>query len=311
MPIKLYPGICEQIWNHHPVSPGKNICVSPVYGTGKTKKENRVFVPPEVECVIVDSGAFSDNISERLSFEDALKRQIMHINKYNYWYKVHKLAAYDILIDEKWHNGKRTKQRWSEEGAVFAVNETVNASKYLNEKRYAIPNEAGIIMSLQGVSVKQYIDCANKTIPYFNVDTDWIGLGGWCIVGKMRKRMLPVFVETMRELIPMLSENKVKHAHIWGVIFPEALGYLLYLCNQHNIELSTDSVGPQLKPCFGAWGYGDWTNNNYSRPDVSIRGLERKRHLEITINWLNDFENTQYYKPLPPKQYHMEEYKKW
>lgn len=305
MPIDLYCGLCETKWNEMLPSPGKLVCISPVYGTGKKKKENRVLIQEETEKIIVDSGAFSDNVNERLTPEDALKRQIAHISKYEYLYKVYKVATYDILIDEKWHNERRSKQRWSEEEAEFAVKETIKSATYLDSKRYAIPNEAGIVMNIQGVSTKQYIMCAENILKVFNTQTDTIGLGGWCIVGKMRRRMMGSFIETTNNLMPILKDNNVKNIHIWGVVFPNALGHLLYLCNKYEIALSTDSVGPQLKPCFGAWGYGDWTNNNYERPDVSIRGSERKKHLDITRDWLHNFENTQYYKDHTGKQIEM------
>ena len=291
--------MCETKWNHHVVAPGKRVCISPIYGTGKNKRENRVFVPDIVEQVISDSGAFSDDINKRLSFGEALKRQLKHIDKYNYWYKLYKLATYDVLIDEKWQNGKRTKERWNENDAKFAVDETIRAAEFLNEKRHCIPNEAGLVLSLQGISVKQYVDCAKRIMPFFNPEKDTIGFGGWCIIGKMRKRMMPVFIDTIREVVPYLASNNVKHIHIWGVIFPNALGYLSYICNEYNIQLSTDSVGPQLKPCFGSWGYGEWIDKSYKRPDVTIRGLERKKHNAITRSWLNEFEKTVYYRELP------------
>lgn len=129
---------------------------------------------------------------------------------------------------------------------------------------------------------------------------DIFGLGGWCITGKMPAQMLPVFRETMYALIPFLGKEGVQWIHIWGVIFPKALGNLLHLCDEYGIKLSTDSAGPQVKPCFGSWGYGNWFDPMYERPPVEIRGLERARHAALTGEWLANFRSTPYYKPIIP-----------
>ena len=68
--VKFYCGVSEYIWNKHPVMPGKYACISPVYGKSeRTKRENKVLVPDDT-IVLQDSGAFSDGIDQRVSFEE-------------------------------------------------------------------------------------------------------------------------------------------------------------------------------------------------------------------------------------------------
>jgi len=250
MPIDLYCGVGEKKWNYHPVSPGKLSCVSPVRGN---QKDNPVWLPDSTET-IEDSGAFNDPIDKRLTPKEALKRQLKHAKKYDYFYTVRKLASYDLLIDEKWQDGTRTKQRWAESEAQSAIQETVRAAHFLSSHRYYIPDNVDLILSAQGVTAQQYGWCVTRLIPFFR-ENDVLGFGGWCILGKMRKRWMPTFLDTIIELIPFIAKEKfTNQIHIWGVIYPEALGCLLWMCNQYDIKLSTDSVGPQLRPCLGVRG---------------------------------------------------------
>jgi len=296
--IRLYTGLCETTYNHHPVAPGPYACISPVYGRAKTY-ETRVTVPPE--CVIIqDSGAFSDNRFKRKTFQEALDRQEKHAADYGYAERISHRATYDLLIDEVWVNGNRFKRRWSEGDAIDAVNETVAAAQFLTHNR----NGLNLIISAQAVTAPQYLDCAKQLIPHMQ-DGDWFGFGGWCITGLMPAIMMPVLRETVKTVIPFLGREGVKHVHIWGVIYPKALGILLHECDQYGITLSTDSVGPHMKPTRDKdWGYGTWRDNSYKAHPVETRGLERARHVSLTRDWLNSFRQTPYYKPVhvSPKQ---------
>ena len=122
--------------------------------------------------------------------------------------------------------------------------------------------------------------------------------------------MLPSFGQIMSELIPYLGAQGVKRVHVWGVIFPEALGFLLWLCDQYGIGLSTDSSGPCRYPLLGQWGYGSWRDKAYKTPPIlqsckavdargnkaplcpsatRCRGLERCLHVMLTRQWLVNF----------------------
>lgn len=294
--IRFYCGIGEQQWNHHPVAPGPYACISPVYGnTADSKRVNRVYVPEGV-AVIQDSGAFSDGPGQRLDFGAALARQIQHAETYAYADKVTHRASYDVLIDEKWIGGVRYKARWDEKDAALAVKMTVDAARYLNQNR----QEVAAIFSAQGVSARQYLACTEQIIECFQ-DGDIFGFGGFCITGKKPVQIMPGFRETVQAVVPFIASEGVKRAHIWGVTYAPALGELLYLCDQYDVALSTDSIWPSIKPCKGDWGYASWRDNTYRRPEPSIRGLERARHVEATRDWLANFREreAQFYRFIP------------
>lgn len=318
--IRLYCGIGETFYNHHPVVCGPFACISPVAGrddsvkVSEASRRNGVYVPAGT-LVIQDSGAFSDGPRHRLGYADALQRQIEHARYYRYSHQITHRASYDLLIDETWANEFRHKERWSEEAGHFAVKATVEAAQFLDQHR---ASGIGCIMSAQGVTPAQYLDCAEKVLKYTDPGQDIFGLGGWCILGK-QPSLLGVFRETIGQVIPLLASHKVQRVHIWGVCFAEALGELLYLCDLHGVKLSTDSIGPSTRPTKGEWGYASWRDNTYKKPSVldSCRaldasgykaptctpetrctGLERIKHVQLTIDWLRHFKDRE------PSLYH-------
>lgn len=293
--LTFYCGIGETKWNHHPVAPGQYACISPVKGASqRTHGVNRVYVPAGVK-VMQDSGAFSDNNAARLTFDAALKRQYDHAVKFNYLDQITHVASYDVLIDEVWNDGNRSKRRWTVDDATGAIETTIAAAQFMHENRAAV-HAPYLVQSAQGVDATQYAECTAAVLPYIRPG-DALGLGGWCVVGKWPKQMMPVFAETVRAVIPMAAKAGVTHVHIWGVMYAEALGLLLWHCHQHGItRVSTDNAHVSTHPCFGEWGYAEWRDNTYQRPDVSIRGLERARHVRDTVAWLARFDKTQHYK---------------
>lgn len=292
MGIRLYCGINEKTWNGVPVIPGPYACISPVYGSKETtRRVNSVKVPLGVE-VLQDSGAFSDSLRNRLSLCQALDRQKRHADKYGYADQITHRVIYDVLIDEVWSDsGDRTKRRWTVAEAEQAVMMTVDAARYLDQNRDGL----SIVTSAQGVDVEQYTSCVERLLPYWKPG-DIFGLGGWCITGRMPKVMMPVFRPTMRKIIPILSAHQVNSVHIFGVIYAPALAELLYMCNQYNIQVSTDSAGPSYRPAFGSWGFADWIDSTYIRkPTGWWRGIDRVLHVEATRQWLNAFEQSPAY----------------
>ena len=330
--IQFYCGLNEKFWNHHEVQPGTHVCIAPVTGrneqdsTGKkkSKRETSVLIDPaKVTHVLLDSGAFSDGIellngevvrNHRLSFEDALQRQIGHAYKYRYASLVESIVSYDLLIDETWQDGERSKIRWSVDAAEYAVQETVNAAAFLSSQRRRIDRAFGhhvkLVLSAQGVDAEQYARCAEAIVKLMKPD-DIFGLGGWCITGLMRHIMLPAAASILPGVFEVLGKARVKRVHVFGVVIPKLLGFLLHLCQLHDIELSTDSSGPCSEPAKnGNWGYGSWTNPAYKvapilesckvldehgrkaptcLPDTICRGLERCRHVALTREYLAHF----------------------
>lgn len=290
----FYCGVNETQWNHHPVAPGALACVAPVYGASeRTHKENSVRLPTDCK-VLVDSGAFSDGPELRITARESLERQLKHAAKYGYFDQVEAIATYDLLIDEKWQNGKRHKTRWSISEAELAVQETVNSARFLSDHCYLVPDWWKFVLSAQGVDADQYLDCTRQIAPLFR-DGDILGLGGWCIIGKMPGVMMPVFRETIIKVVPFAAQF-TKRIHIWGVLYSPAIGELLWMCDQYGLELSTDSSGPQVRPCRGDWGYAGWRDANYTQPPVETRGLERARHVAAVRDWLSKFRESKFYR---------------
>lgn len=283
--VTFYCGIGETSWNRHAVAHGGYACISPVKGrTERTLSENRVPKLWQGCKVIQDSGAFQDSWSTRLSFEAALERQIKHAAKYRYADYIEYRVSYDLLIDETWDkDGKRSKKRWTVADAEKAVSITIAAAQYLAANR----NGLNLILSAQGVDATQYMTCIQPVIDCMDVSRDSLGLGGWCIIGTRPAQMMPVFRDTIKRVIPYAASKGVQKVHIFGVIYPPALGELLWICNQHNIAVSTDSTSPANHPFRGQWGYGSHRDNSYSRVPVDLRGAERARHVAFVRGYLD------------------------
>jgi len=333
--IEFYCGLNETTWNHHAMETGPYVCIAPVTTTtvkdkktGSKKKvlcnTNLYVDPAKIKHILLDSGAFSDGIelddegnisvNKRLTFNAALQRQFNHALKYQYTDQVESIVSYDLLIDETWQDGERSKKRWSVESAEYAVQETINAAQYLASKRDRIDGFFGhhvkLCLSAQGISAEQYKRCAEAIVKLMKPD-DIFGLGGWCITGLMREKMLPAAALMLPPTFEVLGQAGVKRVHVFGVIIPKMLGFLLYLCDQYDIKLSTDSSGPCSEPArHGKWGYGSWTNPNYKvapilescmakdehnkkaptcLPDTICRGSDRNRHVALTRDYLANF----------------------
>lgn len=247
-----------------------NICgdiqLSPVRsGIKKGVKKTIVIIPDigDIDLqrvnVLYDSGAFTDVLTNsRVTPEESLERQLATIDKLLVSKKYKDVArdikkrfslvSYDLLIDEKYVNGTRKKERWSIDEGEKAVKETVKAAKYMDSQRQYL-KDFQLIQSVQGVDARQYQNCLERVLE-FTSKSDTVGLGGWCILGKQR-HWLPTFFETITQAIPAIAESGVKKVHIFGVTWYKTnkcmtppLPVLLRLCDEHNLELSTDSRSP-------------------------------------------------------------------
>ena len=290
--IRLYCGAGNETARTHAAYGGRYACVSPVYGLKKVSI-TRVSLPPDTE-VFQDSGAFTDNISARLTFMQAFERQLNHA--YKFGYSIFAQAAYDVLIDETWDELGRHKQRWSVGDAESAIDSTVAAAKWISNQRDNTPAKH-LILSAQGVDSVQYLRCTERIMPYLETG-DIFGMGGWCIIGKMPRVMMPTFEETVRRVIPFIAREGVKRAHIWGVCYAPAIGMLNAIADEYGISVSTDSAGPILRPTFGEWGYDNWRHENYKRPVGQVDMAQAMtEHAQATRQWLADF------KTRSPKHY--------
>jgi hypothetical protein len=196
---------------------------------------------------LLDSGAFSDPPAARLTVEAALERQLRWESKASHFWgarwQAHALVSYDLLIDEVWSGTERHKRRWSVSAAEQAVTETIAAAAYLASQRgWLRPRR--LVLACQGVDAVQYEECVVEVLRYAG-PADWLGLGGWCILGRWRS-WLPIFWATLWRIIPRIALSGVRHVHIFGVLWPIALGGLLWLADSYGLTVSTDSSAPLL-----------------------------------------------------------------
>lgn len=199
--------------------------------------------------LLYDSCAFTDVLTNsRVSPAQSLERQLSTLSciptAQETW-----IVSYDRLIDEKYIGGERIKERWSVKDGEIAVNQTVEAAKYLNSQRNRL-NQFRLVQSCQGVDADQYLNCVEQVL-HFCKSSDVLGLGGWCILGK-QKRWLPVFWKTISKVIPLLSISGIKKVHVFGCTWykpVQGFNYppipaLLWVCDQYGIDLSIDGRSP-------------------------------------------------------------------
>lgn len=220
--------------------------------SGRTGPKSR-FPAELVPAVrgMLDSGAFSDAPEDRLSADAALERQLRwEANAARFWgapYQSEALVSYDLLIDEKWADGARKKERWSVKDADHAVRVTVDAAAYLVSQRQRLAPRR-LVLAAQGVDAVQYEECVRGVLEHA-AGNDVLGLGGWCILGWFRT-WIPEFWRTCARVLPLIRDAGVVQVHIFGVLYQPVLGPLLYLCDRHGLRLSTDSSAPILATCF-------------------------------------------------------------
>ena len=214
--------------------------------TAAQKPERTGFDPADV-IALLDSGAFSDPLDRRLTPGGALARQLAWEERASArWggpFRAHALVSYDLLIDETWTDEGRQKRRWSLGEAEWAVHQTIEAAHYLASQRTRLwPRR--LVLSCQGVDPLQYLACAEAILQVATPD-DWVGLGGWCIIGR-HKRLLPALWTTLRLVLPRVAAAGVGHVHLFGVLWQPALGGLVWLADQLGLTVSSDSTAPVL-----------------------------------------------------------------
>lgn len=295
--IRLYTGLNHRTWNHHRAEPGPYACISPIVGHGQGKfQPTPVHVPPDCR-ILQDSGAYGEPLSRfnrRLTFAYALRRQEEHAAKYDYADKIAYRASYDLLVDHRLSN--RQIVRADEVAGVEAADYTIRAAKFLAKHR----NGYNLALNAQGSTPEQYLHCVQQIVPLLQPD-DVIGLGGWCVLGRVPSLMAD-FLETLALVIPFCAQEGVRRVHVYGCIFFPALAALLAICDHYGISISTDSAFPSFAPRIGKWGYGSWRRNAYRRPPVlpsckdqscppgtRCLGMECIRHVAEVRNWLASF----------------------
>jgi hypothetical protein len=202
--------------------------------------------------VLLDSGAFTDPPHRRLSEAAALERQLeweyLAARKWGAEWTSYAIASYDQLIDETWVAGNRIKQRWSIQDAVGAVDNTVRAAEYIASQRATLKPRT-LVLGVQGVDAIQYEECVRSVLSVA-VSDDWIGLGGWCILGRFTS-WLPTFWASMWSVLPLIARAGVTHVHLYGVLYQPAIGGLVWLADKYGLTVSNDSAAPILATTRG------------------------------------------------------------
>lgn len=205
---------------------------------------------------LLDSGAFSESPGTQPSLEGALNRQLAwEAHAADVWgvpVIADGLVSRDTLIDEVWVDGPagmvRHKRRWSAQDAERAVQETVNAAAHLASRRRELEPRR-LILSCQGVDAGQYSECVAEVCQLAEPQ-DWIGLGGWCIVGRWQS-WLPEFQRTIARSLPVIANAGVGHVHLFGVLWEPAVASLLWQADQYGVTVSVDSTAPVLAATRG------------------------------------------------------------
>lgn len=238
--MKYYASKCHDILNGKPFIPecyAKGIMVNPNYpkisirmGTG----------------YIVDSGAFQDVKTEsRLTFKDALDRQLKLIEQIGY--PAEAIVSYDRLVDEQAIDGKQFKARVDVDVGSEYVEETIKAAEYLNKERERI--QSNLILSNQGVTVNQYIQCVENVLDFTDKD-DIIGIGGFCIM-RQNKQYKQDYYEIISKILPKIQEKGIKRIHVFGMSIFDVLIHTDMLTHKYGIECSYDTSSAEVNSVFG------------------------------------------------------------
>lgn len=251
----FYPSKTNHTWYGRAFYP-EHICgcamLNPNYPIRHIAPHTRIFE---------DSGAFQDiDKNTRLFPWTALDRQLRHWNvlELSNPYPIHfeALAIYDQMagVDECMIDGKKVKQRGTEETASLAIQETLKSAVYYATQRHRM-RDASLCFVGQGVTPDQYInDCV---IPMMDVmkPGDWFAFGGFCIWGKMRKHMTPIAHETITRTVPLLKRHGITRFHLLGVTYAPAVKWTAELERKENVVFSTDGSGPQMAGCIDGTKY--------------------------------------------------------
>jgi len=240
--MRFYVSKCHDTLNGRPYNPETitpYICLNPYYNT-TLQKDTKVKY-------ILDSGAFQDvGKEERLSFEDALNRQLNYEKKIGV--KASALVSYDHLVDEQVDERGQFKKRVDSDTGEQYVKETIDAARYLVEKRKELGSRK-LILSCQGTNKEQYLNCI-ESILEFAKPQDTIGFGGFCILSKS-KEYEKEYYEIVTEAFPKIHDAGIKKVHVFGMGVFRALVQTDIYARKNGIQCSYDTSSPEMNSVFG------------------------------------------------------------
>ena len=239
--MRFYVSKCHDKLNGIPYTPEiktPNLCLNPYY---------RVRLNPDQPVsYILDSGAFQDVSGRRLSFEDALERQLNFekiVGRPAYG-----IVSYDHLVDEQIVDGVQTKQRVSKDVGLEFVQETIDAAAYLSSNRERLAGRK-LILSCQGADDRQYLDCLDAILDIAQPG-DMIGFGGFCILSKSKKYE-EEFYRVVTKSFPKIRDAGIDRVHIFGMGVFRALVQADIFGRMNGIECSYDTSAAELNAVFG------------------------------------------------------------
>lgn len=229
---------------------------------------------PRVRC---DSGAFQDIGKRRLEPRQALEAQLRFEEQLRWWTGDHSFHFETIFIyddpagvDEAIIDGVKIKVRGDEKSAVPAVANTLAAARYYATQRKHI--QGGIGWVGQGIDADQYLACVRAQLPYFKRG-DVLGLGGFCIWGRMPKQMRETAHETIGRVVNAARFRGVRDFHLLGVMYAPGISWAARLARQRRVRFSTDGSAPEQAACIGGRGYAAGRQIDLGwRPEHKYRG---------------------------------------
>ncbi|MDR1405295.1 MAG: hypothetical protein LBJ20_07025 [Candidatus Methanoplasma sp.] len=243
--MRFYVSKCHNKLNgsiYDPENYSDYLCINPYYS---------VEIDPTLPVrFMIDSGAFQDvGKSDRLSFDDALVRQLNFENKVTGGKKKAEcIVSYDRLVDEQLGESGQIKERVSGVLAEEYVKETIDAARFLSEKREDL-NPRQLVLSCQGTNVDQYLKCIKSVLKVATSD-DMIGFGGFCIMSKSLDYEKQ-FYEIINKAFPLIHKKGITRVHIFGVGIFRALIQADVYARMNGLECSYDTSSPEMNATFG------------------------------------------------------------
>jgi hypothetical protein len=211
---------------------------------------------PRVRC---DSGAFQD-IGQRRYFPWSALSAQLRLEEQLRWLLGDQSFHFECIfiydnpagVDEAVVDGKKIKVRGTHATAARAVEDTVAAAHYYASQRHAIKGAIGFVG--QGIDPDQYMGCVEAMLPLMQAG-DVFGFGGFCIWGRMPKRITKIAHATIARAVPLLKAHGITDFHMLGVMYAPAIEWVADLARAAGVSFATDGSGPEQAGCIAGRGY--------------------------------------------------------
>lgn len=239
--LRFFVSRVNDVLNSRPYRPELEtpyLCLNPYYKVHLTEGADVRY--------LLDSGAFQDVKGNRMSYEDALERQLKFEKTVGR--QAYAIVSYDYLVDEQMIDGKQTKRRVSKEIGEKYVEHTLEAAEYLVSRRDEL-GDRKLVLSCQGSDTDQYLDCLEQVIALAKPG-DIIGLGGYCILSKS-KSYEEQYYSVLREGFPMIRDAGINRVHVFGMGVFRALVQTDVFGRMNGIDCSYDTSAAEVNAVFG------------------------------------------------------------